>query len=176
MLDCQALAMHESIYDDLRQLARKRLAELPAGQTLQPTALVHEVYLKLGPGADQARDRSHFYAMAARAMRFVLVEEARKKGRLKRGGGLRRVTIAGIEGEPDAIVDVLAVDEALQKLESLDPSKSKIVELRFFAGFSHQETAQALELSVDAVKREWRFIRRWLSVELRGDTDGRPGL
>lgn len=162
--------MKDSIYDDLRKLAHKRLAELPPGQTLQPTALVHEVYLKLGPDAENVfDDRRHYFAVAARAMRFVLVEEARRKGRLKRGGDFRRVTIADLEGVPDGVIDVLAVDEALGRLETRDARKGQIVELRFFAGLSHEETAAALGVSVDVVKREWRFIRRWLSVELRGE-------
>ena len=159
------------VYDELRQLAQARLRRLPPGQTLQATALVHEAYMRIVGSEDPGwGDRAHFFAAAARAMRHILVEQARHKASLKRGGGLRRV-----DGELNEPVEempsreVLAIDEAIRRLESEDPRKGQIVNLRYFAKMTTAETAEALGISVATVGREWRFIRSWLERELAGD-------
>jgi RNA polymerase sigma factor (TIGR02999 family) len=156
------------VYDELRKLARQRLAHLPPGQTLQPTALVHEAYLRLVGKPDlQIEDRHHFFFVAARAMRDILVEQTRQKSGPKRGGGRQRVQLT------DAIAlnvpltdDVLALNEALKELEQQDPIKGRIVELRYFGGMSVEETAIALGLSERTVHRHWRFIKAWLKDRL----------
>ena len=156
------------VYDELRALARSRLAREAPGQTLQATALVHEAYLRLLGGGDW-NSRGHFFGAAALAMRRILVEQARRKARLRHGGGGRRVELdeAEIAFEPN--LDVLAVDTAVRRLEGEDPRKGKIVNLRFFAGLTVEETASSLGLSVGTVEREWRFIKAWLKTELAGD-------
>ena len=159
------------VYDALRSLARARMAREAPGHTLQPTVLVHEAFLRLvGPDGAEASEwngRGHFFGAAARAMRRILVEQARRKARLKHGGGRERVELEGAEPvfePPDG--DVLQVDEAVKRLEAKDARKGRIVELRYFAGFTVEETADALELSVGTVEREWRFIKAWLQEEL----------
>lgn len=157
------------IYDELRALARARMAREGAGQTIQATALVHDAYLRLVGNADPGwNSRRHFFGAAAEAMRRILVERARRRARIKHGGGLRRVEMeddcAAIEPPSD---DVLAIDEAVRKLEANDPRKGRIVNLRYFAGFTSEETAKALGLSVGTIEREWRFIRVWLQDELK---------
>jgi len=160
------------VYDELKALARARLRALPPGQTLQPTALVHEAYLRVAGLRDPGWDgRRHFFFAAARAMRDILVEDARRKGALKRGRGYERVSLEGdvlaIEPPSD---DVLAVDEAVRRLEADDPRKGQIVNLRYFARLTTEETAAALGVSPTTVRREWRFIRAWLETELRGES------
>lgn len=157
------------VYDELRRLARVRLAKEPAGQTLQPTALVHEAYLRLVGDQDPGwNSRGHFFGAAAMAMRRILVEQARRKGRLKHGGEMRRVdddaAEIAVEGPTD---DLVAIDEALAKLEADDPRKGQIVNLRYFAGLSEQEVAEAMGLSLSTIEREWRYCRRWLFTQLR---------
>jgi len=159
------------VYDELRMLARARLQQEPAGQTLQPTALVHEAYLRLIGDNDPGWDgRGHFFAAAARAMRRILVERARTKKTTKRGGRFRRAQIeqAELECEPPS-AEVLAIDEAVRRLEREDPRKGQIVNLRYFARMTTAETAAALGLSVGTVGREWRFIRAWLECEFEGE-------
>jgi RNA polymerase sigma factor (TIGR02999 family) len=142
------------------------------GQTRQATALVHEAWVRVvGDGQAAWNGRGHFFGAAAQAMRRILVEQARARARLKRGGGrereeaeLDRLALA----EPGSPEDVLAVEEALARLEAEDPRKGRIVELRYFAGLTVEETAAALELSVGTIEREWRFIRAWLQVQLGG--------
>ena len=156
------------VYGELRKLARARMAKLRPGQTLQPTALVHEAYLKLIGKADPGWEgRTHFFAAAAQAMREILVEQARRKAALKRGGDRKRLDLEDIDPEiqppPE---DVLALDEALKRLESDDPRKGQIVNLRYFAGLTAKETAAALGVSVATVEREWRYIRAWLRTQL----------
>jgi RNA polymerase sigma factor (TIGR02999 family) len=156
------------VYDELRKLARSRLARLPPGQTLQPTALVHEAYLRLLGKADlRLEDRRHFFFAAARAMRDILVEQARRKAGPQRGGGRRRVelqeNLAVIEPPSE---DVLALHEALADLEKEDPLKAQIVNLRYFAGMNVKETAQVLGLSERTFHRHWRFISAWLKARL----------
>ena len=158
------------VYDELRRLARSRMAQEPPGQTLQPTALVHEAYLRVTGTTDPGwNSRGHFFAAAARAMRRILVEQARRKARERHGGEHRRADVAV---EDVAVViekplgDVLAVDEAVKRLEAEDARKGQIVNLRYFAGLTAEETAAALGLSDRTVRREWRFIKVWLKREL----------
>lgn len=156
------------VYDELRILARSRLRKVPPGQTLQPTALVHEAYLRVVGRKDPGWDgRGHFFAAAARAMRDILVEYARRKTAKKRGGDRRRVSTEKAEPtfEPPS-EDILAVDEAVKRLEEDDPRKGQIVNLRYFARLTTAETATALGVSVGTVEREWRYIRAWLQREL----------
>jgi RNA polymerase sigma factor (TIGR02999 family) len=163
------------VYAELRQLARALMAKVPPGQTLQPTALVHEAYLRAVGSLDPAWDsRAHFFGAAAQAMRNILVEQARRKAALKHGGSLRRVEL---DAEPLAIEppreDIIALDEALKRLEQEDPRKGQIVMLRYFAGLTILETAEALKMSTATVEREWRYIRLWLYKELAGDDKAR---
>lgn len=161
------------VYEELRTLARARLRNELPGQTLQPTALVHEAYLRLVGDEDPGWDsRGHFFAAAALAMRRILVERARQKMTQKRGGDRQRLLEDQVEptcGPPSE--DVLAVDEAVRRLERDDPRKGQIVNLRYFARMTTAETAAALGISVGTVGREWRYIRAWLECQLRGETD-----
>jgi RNA polymerase sigma factor (TIGR02999 family) len=161
------------VYDELRKLARARMAQLPPGQTLQPTALVHEAYLRLLGKADlQLEDRKHFFFAAARAMRDILVEQARSKAGPRRGGRHRRVELAEVAAiaRPPA-VDVLDLHEALAELEKEDPLKAQLVNLRYFAGMTVEETAQVLGVSVRTVHRHWRFVTAWLKSRLEGPAE-----
>lgn len=155
------------VVQELRGLAQAKLARLPRGQTLQATALVNEAWLRVASGGGQWEGRRHFLFVAARAMRDVLVEDARRKGAQKRGGERQRVEIEEahlvIESPTD---DILALDAALRRLEAIDAVGAKVVMLRFFTGLDVQETAEALETSVSGVERKWRFVRAWLKKEL----------
>jgi RNA polymerase sigma factor (TIGR02999 family) len=160
------------VYDELRKLAAQRLALEQPGQTLQPTALVHEAYLRL-VGGDQPQDwdgRGHFFAAAAEAMRRILVESARRKSTAKRGGALRRIDIEQVsvvdEGRE---AELLALDEALTEFERHDPQAAGLVKLRYFAGLSHQEAAQALGIGRRAADRLWALARAWLYQRLSED-------
>ena len=162
------------VYEELRALARSRMAREVPGQTLQATALVHEAYLRLVGDADPGwNGRGHFFGAAALAMRRILVEQARRKGRLKHGGGQRRLdvddAVLAIE-PPDA--DVLAVDQAVRRMEREDPRKGRIVDLRYFAGLTAKETAEVMGLSLGTIEREWRFIKAWLQTELAARRGG----
>jgi RNA polymerase sigma factor (TIGR02999 family) len=158
------------VYDELRRLARMRLTQEPSGQTLQPTALVHEAFLRLVGMEDQRWDsRAHFFGAAARAMRQILIDRARHKAAEKHGGNRDRVDMdesALAIAAPS--IDLLALDEALSKLESRDARKAKIVELRYFAGFNEEETAKILGVTARTIQREWRYIRTWLHREIAG--------
>ena len=156
------------VYDELRDLARGALAHERASVSVQPTMLVHEAFLRLVGTSDPGwNGRGHFFAAAARAMRRILVEQARRRARLRHGGGRERLRLSQIDaGASETDADVLALDEALRDLEAHDPRKGEIVGLRFFAGLTMEETAKALDLSLSTVEREWRFIRSWLKVEL----------
>jgi len=156
------------VYAQLHELARARMARLPPGQTLQPTALVHEAYLRLTDKSDVAwESRRHFFFAAARAMRDILVEQARRKAGPVRGGGRRRQELdeACTIIEPPA-ENVLAVHEALEELEKQDPLKAQIVLLRYFSGLTTDETAEVLGLSTSTLDRKWRYIRAWLLERL----------
>jgi RNA polymerase sigma factor (TIGR02999 family) len=159
------------VYDELRKLARARIAREPAGLTLQPTALVHEAYLRLGGGEKRWDRRGHFFAAAALAMRRILVERARHQRRIRHGGAQRRVELDHEAPAPAPdFADVLAIDQALTRLETLDPRKAKIVLLRYFAGLTIEETAAAIDLSPASVKNEWAFARAWLQDALDSQT------
>jgi RNA polymerase sigma factor (TIGR02999 family) len=164
------------VYDELRKLAASRLAPEVAGQTLQPTALVHEAYLRLIGPEDERRwaNRGHFFAAAAEAMRRILVERARRKGRVKHGGGRMRVELdeASLAAE-SASDDLLALDEALGRLEARDPSRAALVKLRYFAGLTTAEAAQVLGISRRTADRHWAFARAWLYADLTGGKE--PG-
>lgn len=159
------------VYDELRDLARRVMQRESSDHTLQPTALVHEAYLKLLRGEDlQARDRSHFFAIAARAMRRVLVDHAAAKKSQKRGGGLEKIPIESqIDGKQDSVLDFLALDEAIEGLRAVRDRVATVVELRYFAGMTVEETAQALDMSSRAVADDWVFARAWLARALKND-------
>jgi RNA polymerase sigma factor (TIGR02999 family) len=160
------------IYDELRRLAAQRLAQEQPGQTIQPTALVHEVYLRLVGAEPQQlwESRGHFFAAAARAMRRILVENARRRKSLKRGGGLYCVhaELDAIEGATDD-ADLLALNEALIKLAAKDPRKAKLVELRFFSGLTMEQAASALGVSISTAQRDWTYARAWLHREIASE-------
>ena len=157
------------VYNELRKLAAHKMAGEAPGQTLQPTALVHEAWLRL-VGSEEARfaNRAHFISAAAEAMRRILIERARSKHRLRRGGDWQRVDLELVtvaSDDPDETV--LAVHEALDQLAARDPLKAQIVKLRYFVGMSHQEIATALGLAEPTVRRHWAYARSWLYAELK---------
>ena len=157
------------VYAELRKMARGLMGSENPNQTLQPTAVVHEAYLRLLGGRQQSwQNRAHFYAVAATAMRNILIDEARRKATLKRGGDRIRVSFAEAEGaiEPTSH-QLLALDEALDRLEKRDPTMAEVVHLRYFAGLTVEETAKALGVSSITVKRRWRRARAWLAKEAR---------
>ena len=156
------------VYEELRRLAHHHMRGERAGHTLQTTALVNEVYLRLA-GIDglRWRDRAHFFAMAASLMRRVLVDYARQRGREKRGAGLSVVSLDENAVAARPAVDIVALDDALAALAAVDPQQSRVVELRFFAGLSVEETAEALGISPATVKRDWATAKLWLYNELR---------
>jgi RNA polymerase sigma factor (TIGR02999 family) len=156
------------IYEELRKLARSFMNNESEAQTLQPTALVHEAYLRLVGGADVKWDgRGHFFAAAARAMRRILVERARHRKRIKHGGGQKRVELEeGMMATEPPATDLLALDEALDRLERYDKRKCEVVMLRYFAGLTNDETAAAMGISSATVRNEWTFARAWLMREL----------
>lgn len=158
----------QSLYEELRELATARFARLRPGQTLQPTALVHEAYIRLaGKGDPGWDDKRHFFGAAAQAMRQILIEQARRKGAAKHGGGRERISLDTVDvgGEPTR-EDVLDLDAVIGKLESYDPRKARIAALRIFAGMSARDAAELLDISITTMKREWQFIRVWLHAEL----------
>lgn len=163
------------VYAELRKLAQSRMAKTPPGNTLQPTALVHEAYMRMvGGDAPSWNSRGHFFAAAAQAMRQILVEQVRRKASLKRGGEFDRVAVDPGElaiAEPSE--DILALDEALKELERRDPRKAQLVNLRFFAGLTTEEAAAALGISVPTAERDWRFVKALLHSQLSG-TDSSP--
>src|SRR5205823_2939310 len=169
------------IYDELRRLAAAKLAQEKPGQTLDATALVHEAYVRLagGGGGGQPRrswnGRGHFFAAAAEAMRRILVERARRKRSLKRGGGLVRRDLDAVEpAAPQAGDDLLALDEALTRLAARDPVKAELVKLRHFAGLSLEEAAAFLGISPATAKRYWSVARAWLFATLSEPDDQAP--
>jgi RNA polymerase sigma factor (TIGR02999 family) len=167
------------VYAELRQLARSRLAHEPgggAGMTLEATALVHEAYLRvIGSGESKPKTwdgRGHFFGAAALAMRRILVERARHHRRIKHGGDRAQIDLTDaamqLESPSTDGTDLIALDEALSRLEKFDPRKAKVVSLRYFAGLSIEETAAAMDLSPATIKNEWAFARAWLHRELAG--------
>jgi RNA polymerase sigma factor (TIGR02999 family) len=162
------------VYDELRKLAQARMAHLPPGQTLQPTALVHEAYLRLlGKKELRLESQRHFFFAAARAMRDILVEQARSKAGPKRGGDRQRVELHETAITAAMVPEeVLAVHEALAELEQQDPLKAQIVNLRYFTGMSASEAARVLGMSERTLHRHWRFTKAWLKSRLAG-LDGR---
>ncbi len=158
------------VYDELRVLAGHLFRGHRPGATLQPTALVHEAYLKLIDGAGAFENRAHVVAVAAKAMRHILVDRARRHSAARHGGGRDRVTLdEALAGKDERDVDVLALDEALSRLAELDQRKAQIVELRFFGGLGIEETAVALGIARSTVTDDWRFARAWLARELGSD-------
>ena len=161
--------LYPLLYNELRQLAARHLRGERSGHTLQATALVNEAYIKLAhqPGV-KCENRAHFFAVAARAMRCLLVDHARSHDAAKRGGGPRpiQVELAGLTVEPD--VDLVALDEALTRLALTDPRQGRLVELRFFGGLTIQEAAQVLDVSPATVSREWTTAKAWLYAEMQG--------
>lgn len=164
------------VYDELRQIARYRMAGLASGQTLQPTALVHEAFLKLFPDAGDEgvrwSSRAHFFGAAACAMRNILVDRARRRASVKHGAGIRLAPLT----EDDAIefdvprLDLLALDEALTRLEQADPGAHQVVMLRYFAGLNEAETCEVLGTSPRSLRREWAYARAWLHREMDSES------
>ncbi len=159
------------IYDELREMAQRQLGRESPAHTLQPTALVHEAYLHL---VDQSRasfhDRHHFFAVAATAMRRILIDHARTRGRLKRGSGQKRVELdAAVDAVAESGVDLQDLDAAMTRLEAVDARKSKLVELRFFGGLTIEEAAKVLDVSPATAKREWVVAKGFLYREITGE-------
>ena len=159
------------VYGELRSLAASHLSNEASVHTLQPTALVHEAYLRLvGPGETSWENRRHFFGAAAKAIRRILIDHARAKRRMKRGGGARSEPLDDEHlCAPGPELDLLALDEALERLAGLDPEMANLVELRFFGGMSMEEISQATGASLSTVARDWRFARIWLHRELSED-------
>jgi RNA polymerase sigma factor (TIGR02999 family) len=158
------------VYQELRKLAAHKMDQEAHCQTLQPTALVHEAWLRLGADAQPPwQNRAHFFAAAAQAMRQILVERARQRSALKRGGGAQRISLDEVE-IPMATADdevLLAVDEALEQFAAYDPRKAELVKLRYFTGMSFEEAASVLGIAVPTAKKWWAYGRAWLAVALR---------
>jgi RNA polymerase sigma factor (TIGR02999 family) len=157
------------VYEELRRLAGAKMANESATQTLQPTALVHEAWLRLtGSGSGQWQNRGHFFAAAAEAMRRILIERARRRGRLKHGGGQTKVDVTEIEVSSETPDDrLLSLNEALERLESKDPAKAQVVLLKFFGGLTNAEAAETLGITERSVERQWAFAKVWLLRAMR---------
>jgi RNA polymerase sigma factor (TIGR02999 family) len=162
------------VYKELRRLAAHKMSLEPANQTLQPTALVHEAWLRLLKPGEIAKfkNKDHFVATAAEAMRRILVESARRKKRIKHGGALERVDLDEIEvALPLPEDELLALSDALDRLAKVDQRSAEVVKLRFFTGLSHEEVAEELDVSLRTVERLWRFARAWLFREVKKTAD-----
>ena len=161
------------VYDELRKLAAARLAHENPGQTLQATALVHEVYLRLmgkEPHGQSWDSRGHFFAAAAEAMRRILIDQARQKNSLRRGGDMDRHDVTQVEiAAPEPSVDLLSLNDALERFAVHDPEKAQLVKLRYFAGLTIPQAAQALGISSTTAERNWAYARAWLHTELSRD-------
>jgi RNA polymerase sigma factor (TIGR02999 family) len=168
------------VYEELRRLAAQKMSREPAGQTLDATALVHEAYLRLATpapsrtseggetGRMQWNSRGHFFAAAAEAMRRILIERARHKRSIKAGGGRRREAIPNIEAPPPGPgIDLLALNDALEKLENHNKRKAELVKLRYFAGLTNEQAAQVLGISISTAENDWAYARSWLRLEMR---------
>lgn len=164
----EAVELLPLLYEELRKLAAQRLAGEPEGQTLQPTALVHEAWLRMTTGQPQKwQNRAHFFAAAAEAMRRILVENARRKGRIKRGGQFQRVNLESIDVATETEdTTLLVLNEAIERLEVQDPFKANLIKLRFFVGLTAEESAPLLGVSVPTVKRHWNVARVMLLQEV----------
>jgi RNA polymerase sigma factor (TIGR02999 family) len=164
------------VYDELRRLAAARLADEKPGQTLQATALVHEAYLRLvGPNQPGFEGRGHFIAAASEAMRRILVDKARRKHRVKRGGDWSRVDLDQVDlATGDSEDQVLAVDEVLSRLEAEDPLAARLVKLRFFVGLSLTEAAEVVGISRTSAYEQWAYARAWLRCAVAGDAPASP--
>ena len=163
------------MYTELRRLAKALMVKVPPGNTLQPTALVHEAYLRLVGGEDPGwSGRGHFFAAAAHAMRRILVDQARRKARVKHGGDRKRIGVDDVELTVESpIEDVLALDRALRRLEQEHPDAARVVMLRYFAGLPAQEAAACLGVSLSTVERRWRAARAVLYTQLADPEDGK---
>lgn len=164
------------LYDELRAIARHQMRVERADHTLAPTALVHEAWLRLRDrDASVFRDRSHFLRTAAQVMRHILVDHARARQAAKRDGGVRVTLDPNLGDHRSQSVDLLALDDALHRLEAAEPRWARVVELRFFAGFEMAEIAELLGVSVSTVKRDWQFARIWLAGDMAGGSGAGPG-
>ena len=172
------------VYDELRKLAAQKLAQEKPGQTLQATALVHEAYIRLlqSPQREQGvaqphwNSRGHFFAAAAEAMRRIMVDQARRKRSQRRGGSLKRRSLEPLEvAAPEPSLDVLALNEALERFETIDRLKAELVKLRYFAGLTVPQAAEALGISTTTADRYWSYARAWLHTELKKDGPERVG-
>lgn len=158
------------VYDELRRLAAQRLSHEKPGQTLQPTALVHEAYLRLVGGSTPAEwnSRGHFFAAAAEAMRRILIEQARRKQSIKRGGSRERGQVPDLAQEPPADpLDLLALDEALERLERLNSRQAELIKLRYFAGLTIEQAAAVLGIAPSTANEDWVYAKSWLRLEMR---------
>jgi RNA polymerase sigma factor (TIGR02999 family) len=163
------------VYDELRQLAAQKLAQEKTGQTLQATALVHEAYLRL-VGDQHFENRGHFFAAAAEAMRRILTEQARRKQSLRHGGGRKRQSLEHVEiAAPEPSLDVLAINDALERFGKADPLKAGLVKLRYFAGLTIPQAADALGISTTTADRYWAYARAWFYAELKKERAGNVG-
>jgi RNA polymerase sigma factor (TIGR02999 family) len=172
--DAAADSLLELVYDELRRLAASKMSQEKPGQTLTPTALVHEAYLRLveTEHPQNWKHRNHFIATAAEAMRRILIERARRKGRVKHGGEWQRVQLdPNLIGNSTKRTDLLELDAALTRLEEKDTRKAELVKLRYFAGMTTAEAAQVLDVSVATAERDWAYARVWLLRELKVDED-----
>ncbi len=169
--DSSVTRLLPQVYEDLRRLAERLLTGERPDHTLQATALVHEAYFRLaGPAGRNWNDRAHFFRLAAKTMRHILIDHARGRAAGKRGGGERALTL----NETDLLLDerpaeILEIDDALQRLSALNAEKARVVELRYYGGCTIEETAEALGISTATVERHWRFARAWLRTQLLGD-------
>ncbi len=163
------------VYEELRKLAEARMAREPAGMTLQPTALVHEAYMRLlSETGAQWKNRAHFFSAAAEAMRRILIERARRRGRVRHGGGRQRLCIDDLDvacDAEDSSVDLVALDRVLNRLAGHDRRLAEVVNLRFFAGLTVEQVSDVLDISPRTVKRDWEFARAWLSAALEEPTE-----
>jgi RNA polymerase sigma-70 factor (ECF subfamily) len=163
-------AVASLVYEELHRIASREMRREREGHTLQTTALVHEAYLKLaGAQSLEIQNRGHFFAVASQQMRRILVDHARSGGALRRGGGAQRVELDKLQiGVAERSIDVLLLDESLRELERLEPRAAKVVELRYFGGYTDKEVVEALGVSLATVRREWEFARSWLFDRMKG--------